>query len=100
MSFTLKRALSCGLFCATMVALASCYEELEPQPPAAQQSPTTGQPGPLNQHISQGGGSALGAAKRSATNTVQKAQEAQKKAIREVDPSIVDDEPPPNPDDE
>lgn len=92
-----SRALLTGVVgcCAAVAGLSGCYEQLEPAP--AGQQATTSQQGPLNQHVSQGGGSSLGAAKRTAENTVQNAQEAQRRAIRDVDPSLVDDEPPPPP---
>lgn len=80
-----------------MLGLFGCYEEIEPQQPQAQ-TPAGAQPGPINQHISQGSGSTLGKARSAAERTVQKAEEASRRVAKEADPE--GEEPPTMPEDE
>lgn len=63
---------------------AGCYEELNPQP-QQQSSGSAEQPGPITSYGMQGGGSALGAAKRSATNIVGQAQQHSEDVARQAD---------------
>src|SRR5262245_35171723 len=80
--------LAFGAMCvsSSLVALAGCYEEIEPQ---QQQQQTQAPPkeGPINSQMSQGGGSALGGAKRAATNIVQQAEEQSRRTAHEADPN-------------
>jgi len=71
---------------ASVVVFAGCTEEIEPQQPQ-QQTQAPPKEGPINSQMSQGGGSALGGAKRSATNIVQQAEEQSRRTAREADPN-------------
>ena len=62
--------------------LTGCYENVEPQQPQAK---APDKPGPITSMQNQGGGSALAGAKRSATNTVNKAQQRDKQMSDEID---------------
>ena|SRR5689334_5396582 len=83
--------------CLSMAVLGGCYEDIEPQQPQ-QQTQAPPKEGPISSQMSQGGGSALGGAKRSATNIVRQAEEQSKRTAREADPNAPqtpsnDDEP-------
>ena len=84
--------------CSTLAAavalsvIAGCYEEVSPQQPTAQTPPA--QPvesGPINDHVSQGGGSALGGAKRAATSIVDQAEQASQRTAEEIDDGTSDE---------
>ena len=70
--------------CLSLVVLGGCTEDIEPQQPQTQAPPKEG---PISSQMSQGGGSALGGAKRSATNIVRQAEEQSKRTAREADPN-------------
>lgn len=66
--------------------LTGCYEEVNPQPAQPQaQTATPTEEGPITSHMNQGGGSALGGAKRSAESTVDRAQQESQRVADEAD---------------
>ena len=78
-----KTLVACCVACA-MGVLPGCYEETTPPQPQAQ-APASPQQGPITEHMSQGGGSAVGGAKRSADRTVDKAQQESQRVADEAD---------------
>ena len=69
-----------------LASLGGCYEEVNPQPAQPQaQTSTPVQEGPITSQMNQGGGSALGGAKRSAENTIDKAQQESQRVSDEAD---------------
>jgi hypothetical protein len=74
-----------GLVC--VVVFTGCYEEIEPQQSQQQTTQTPPKEGPISGQVSQGGGSALGGAKRAATNIVREAEEKSQRTAREADPN-------------
>lgn len=77
---------------AIAIACTGCYEELDPAPQAQTTSSSGGDATahPMDAHLSQGGGSALGGAKRSAESTADKIDEYQKKVSDAADDALDD----------
>jgi hypothetical protein len=87
MRFACKSIVTNAAVAMILCSLPGCYEDTgsTPQPQAQSPAPTAVEQGPINQHMSQGGGSALGGAKRSAENTIDKAQEESQRVADEAD---------------
>lgn len=80
-----KSTVTLGLIAACAVLAAGCYEDLSPDSPQAQQQPVAGQhEGPLT-GMSNQGNSALGGAKRAATNTIDRAQQKSQEVADQAD---------------
>ena len=76
----------CVLTGTLLLAVAGCYEERGPTPVQTQQTqPTVQEQGPITSYGSQGGGSALGGAKRAATNIADKAQQESQRVADQAD---------------
>lgn len=74
------------------LAVVGCREELSPQTqtaPAA--SSTSSNEAPLSGQVGQGGGSALGGAKRAATNVVDQAEKKSQETAEQADDFFNDD---------
>lgn len=74
--FATIRVLAAGVFTAlSLITLSGCYEEVNSTPPSQAKS-VPAKEGPITSSANQGGGAALGGAKRTATKTVDDAQQA------------------------
>jgi type IV pilus biogenesis protein CpaD/CtpE len=87
------RVVVTAIFAAT---IAGCNDQPQPDLPAEPQAQATPPPqpvkeGPITGHMNQGGGSALGGAKRAAENVVKQAEAASRKAAGEAEKGNDDD---------
>ena len=79
-----KSVFSAMVVAGFVLVLPGCYEDVAPtQQPQAQTAPP--QQGPLTNQVTQGGGSALGGAKRGAENIAAKAEAESQRVADEAD---------------
>jgi len=74
MMFRITKFAAAGVIAALSLGLVGCYEEVNPTTPPQANSAPPPKEGPITSTGSQGGGSALGGAKRTATKIADDAQ--------------------------
>jgi hypothetical protein len=85
-----KNTFASGVIAMCAAFSAGCYEDLSPDSPQAQQQPVAGQhEGPITSMSNQGN-SALGGAKRAATNTIEQAQQKSQEVADQADEMLED----------
>lgn len=80
----MKRCMSLIAVCVLTLFVPGCYEEVS-SPSQTQVQPPSQPSSPLPEQASQSTGSALGGAKRAATNIVDQAEEASRKTAEQAD---------------
>ncbi len=84
MRLTAVRTIGVCLSLYVATALGGCYESLEPEP-QAQQPSAPAETGPITSLTTQGGGSALGGARRTAGNIVDRVEQQSQQTAEMAD---------------
>ena len=81
----IQRVSSCLGLVAVSLVMTACTEEVAPSQPQAQTPPVSEQQAVMDAHASQGGGSALGGAKRASEGIIQQAEQQSQQVAEQAE---------------